>query len=889
MYAQDYRKNIGEIQAMKKSLIIWSVLSIILPVSSMLYLQTVIAHTPLSDDSPISDYMDSDDTMDDFQFNVGSSSWYAIVATELQSNDLELDQMTAYDAGTTEAEVSDIFKEGGGYNYDYVGIAIDGRHVSSIGEHTFDLTRYRSSGNYYIEMEKGNTNQITSSGTFSGSFNSNEVIDIYEVNVESTITGLDIFLDVPSNADLDLLLFAPDSLDPYKDIRRNSEGGDAVEASTRSPSGTDEEITYNRADKADGWYSIVIINSGGGASTNYYLNVSYNGYSLSDDIPYEDAIDSVDNDEMFNFNVGSSSWYAIVATELQSNDLELDQMTAYDAGTTEAEVSDIFKEGGGYNYDYVGIAIDGRHVSSIGEHTFDLTRYRSSGNYYIEMEKGNTNQITSSGTFSGSFGPKEVIDIYEMSFNSEDILNLSLTMDPSADLDLLIFEPDIEDPFMDIRGNNNGGDTLVASCTASNGASESIDLTILNKGFYSIVIVNNGGRQSDYNLKVIYTPAPNNLPECSITASPNSGIAPLTVTFNGSAYDCDGTIVSYHWDFGDNSTSTDKDPTHTFENAGTYSITLTVSDNDNATGTDTVTIIVNEPTNKPPTASIIPDKNTGTAPLTVSFTGSGTDSDGTVVSYYWSFGDNSTSTDKDPTHTFENAGTYSITLTVSDNDNATGTDTVTIIVNEPTNKPPTASIIPDKNTGTAPLTVSFTGSGTDSDGTVVSYYWSFGDGSTSTKQNPTYTFLNAGTYSVTLTVTDNKGATGIKKITITVNEKTTNGDNIQNINDRDGDGVIDSKDAYPDDPTMWQRQIEEKSNVNEKFPWLWIIIVITIIAFVIIVVMVLIVIKKRQPSPPYSQQPLMQQHQQPLKPRKHQQPHPTTPKDKTENEGSLDE
>ena len=476
-----------------------------------------------------------------------------------------------------------------------------------------------------------------------------------------------------------------------------------------------------------------------------------------------------------------------------------------------------------------------------------------------------------------------------MSFNSEDILNLSLTMDPSADLDLLIFEPDIEDPFMDIRGNNNGGDTLVASCTASNGASESIDLTILNKGFYSIVIVNNGGRQSDYNLKVIYTPAPNNLPECSITASPNSGIAPLTVTFNGSAYDCDGTIVSYHWDFGDNSTSTDKDPTHTFENAGTYSITLTVSDNDNATGTDTVTIIVNEPTNKPPTASIIPDKNTGTAPLTVSFTGSGTDSDGTVVSYYWSFGDNSTSTDKDPTHTFENAGTYSITLTVSDNDNATGTDTVTIIVNEPTNKPPTASIIPDKNTGTAPLTVSFTGSGTDSDGTVVSYYWSFGDGSTSTKQNPTYTFLNAGTYSVTLTVTDNKGATGIKKITITVNEKTTNGDNIQNINDRDGDGVIDSKDAYPDDPTMWQRQIEEKSNVNEKFPWLWIIIVITIIAFVIIVVMVLIVIKKRQPSPPYSQQPLMQQHQQPLKPRKHQQPHPTTPKDKTENEGSLDE
>jgi PKD repeat protein len=84
------------------------------------------------------------------------------------------------------------------------------------------------------------------------------------------------------------------------------------------------------------------------------------------------------------------------------------------------------------------------------------------------------------------------------------------------------------------------------------------------------------------------------------------------------------------------------------------------------------------------------------------------------------------------------------------------------------NLSPTATASANLLTGLAPLTVSFTGSGTDSDGSIASYAWNFGDGTTSIQQNPSHTYNSAGTYTATLTVTDNGGATGTATVTITV-------------------------------------------------------------------------------------------------------------------------
>ena len=86
------------------------------------------------------------------------------------------------------------------------------------------------------------------------------------------------------------------------------------------------------------------------------------------------------------------------------------------------------------------------------------------------------------------------------------------------------------------------------------------------------------------------------------------------------------------------------------------------------------------------------------------------------------------------------------------------------------NQPPIALIKTDKTSGPAPLNISFTGAGVDYDGIVNSYQWDFGEENTSIMQNKTYAFPNIGTYSVTLTVTDNDGANGEDTVIITVND-----------------------------------------------------------------------------------------------------------------------
>ncbi|MBI1924836.1 PKD domain-containing protein, partial [Candidatus Poribacteria bacterium] len=84
------------------------------------------------------------------------------------------------------------------------------------------------------------------------------------------------------------------------------------------------------------------------------------------------------------------------------------------------------------------------------------------------------------------------------------------------------------------------------------------------------------------------------------------------------------------------------------------------------------------------------------------------------------------------------------------------------------NQPPIVTANADKTSGTAPLTVTFTLTAQDPDGTIATYAWDFGDSSTATEQNPTHTYNAAGTYTATVTVTDNAGATATAEIVIKV-------------------------------------------------------------------------------------------------------------------------
>ena len=152
--------------------------------------------------------------------------------------------------------------------------------------------------------------------------------------------------------------------------------------------------------------------------------------------------------------------------------------------------------------------------------------------------------------------------------------------------------------------------------------------------------------------------------------------------------------------------------------------------------------------------------------LAVSVDGSASsDADGSVVSYAWDFGDGSTGSGRTAQHSYAAAGTYDVRLTVTDDKGATGTATKQVTVTKP-NEVPVAGF----SAQASDLAVSVDGSASsDADGSVVSYAWDFGDGSTGSGLTAQHSYAAAGTYDVRLTVTDDKGATGTatKQVTVT--------------------------------------------------------------------------------------------------------------------------
>ncbi len=144
-----------------------------------------------------------------------------------------------------------------------------------------------------------------------------------------------------------------------------------------------------------------------------------------------------------------------------------------------------------------------------------------------------------------------------------------------------------------------------------------------------------------------------------------------------------------------------------------------------------------------------------TSGLTAAFTDASTDTDGTINSWTWTFGDGISSYTQHPSRTYANGGSYTVTLTVTDNKGRTANTSRVVTVTGP-NSAPAANF----GFSVSGSTAFFTDSSSDSDGTIVSRSWNFGDGGYSTQQNPSHTYASVGSYSVTLTVTDNNGASG---------------------------------------------------------------------------------------------------------------------------------
>lgn len=230
-----------------------------------------------------------------------------------------------------------------------------------------------------------------------------------------------------------------------------------------------------------------------------------------------------------------------------------------------------------------------------------------------------------------------------------------------------------------------------------------------------------------------------------------------TVNLSAAAsYDVDGTVSDYVWDMGDGTRLTGVEVAHSYEEPGTYTVALRITDDSgvaNNSARDTLTIAVNAP---PVPAFTIPDRPLAVAEVGELDATSSADADGVILSYRWDFGDGAMGDGERVNYAWARPGTYEVTLTVTDNSGtATATQTLTQIVL--VDDAPVADAGPDQFVNTSD--VLFDGGGSrDAEGDISTYQWAFGDGATGTGRSPRHAYARPGVYEVALTVRDKSGA-----------------------------------------------------------------------------------------------------------------------------------
>ena len=255
----------------------------------------------------------------------------------------------------------------------------------------------------------------------------------------------------------------------------------------------------------------------------------------------------------------------------------------------------------------------------------------------------------------------------------------------------------------------------------------------------SVAFASNGGVSTN-----VLTGSAAIAPIAGFTGAPTNGAATLLVNFTDAS---SGTVTGRVWAFGDGSTSALTSPSHTYTNAGTFPVRLTVL---GPLGSNTLLranyITVTNVAPVAPMAAFTGNPTNGAATLLVNFTDT---SSGTVTGRVWAFGDGGTSTLISPSHPYTNAGTFPVRLTVF---GPLGSNALTLsnyITVTNLAGAPIAGFIANPTSGAAPLLVNFTDAST---GTITNRFWTFGDGNTSVATSPSHTYSNAGAYSVALTV-----------------------------------------------------------------------------------------------------------------------------------------
>ena len=272
-----------------------------------------------------------------------------------------------------------------------------------------------------------------------------------------------------------------------------------------------------------------------------------------------------------------------------------------------------------------------------------------------------------------------------------------------------------------------------------------------------------GGNNQDIYVLGIFEKSSNptkNNPPIADAGGPYNGVVNISVSFDGSgSYDRDGSIVYYHWEFGDGTAKDGIRVIHRYESPGNYTVRLTVKDNGGKECKDvTEAHIVLPSVNIPPIADA-GGPYTGYVGVSLLLNASKSyDPDGSIVNYIWNFGDGKRDFGITVQHTYQNKGIYNISLEVVDSNGSIAMAYSSATIRSSGES--SGSLLADAGgpySGDAGSIIEFNAS--SSRGNIELYVWDFGDGTNMTTENSTvlHSYDHEGVYNVTLRIKDGLG------------------------------------------------------------------------------------------------------------------------------------
>jgi PKD repeat protein len=331
------------------------------------------------------------------------------------------------------------------------------------------------------------------------------------------------------------------------------------------------------------------------------------------------------------------------------------------------------------------------------------------------------------------------------------------------------------------------------------------------KGIYSITLTatNNEGTDTEKKVNYITVGLAPTADFMSVIPSYQQGTRMQYVRFVDTSV---GNPTSWSWDFGDGQTSSEQyPPLHLYNVDGTYSVSLTVKNmfgQDTEVKTNLITV------KQGPQVDFKADKTRASVNQYIHFTDLSTNN---PSDWKWDFGDGTAGTGQNPDHVYHQPGSYDVTLTASDaftTISHTKKDYITVV------STPHADFVADKTRGITPFTVKFTDI---SKGNPTKWTWDFGDGATSTEQNPTHIYTTKGTsstnmYTVILTASNANGDDTAKKVDYITVTQTPIAE--FTVDSRQGKApfIVKFRDLSAGNPTTWNWEFGDGTGSSEQNP-----------------------------------------------------------------------